>query len=201
MDYFERNSQLIQEISDLIKSRQLVLKKEELIGASYDAKFYSVGNYDSRITSARLFLGLKQYNSFDCSKAYSEMALTQVYGFVNYLKENFPNYLKMMPLFTAVLSDSSGYSGILTEDFSKGNKVSVQQVSIRNLPVLPYHEIFDIEIDCQRAWELEAEHMCFRVGREIKFGDFNSIFNRILNDVSSEMELVKQSTIIIDYKI
>lgn len=167
MYYLERNRAIIRELRKL----WLPQAEQPTTGSSTATKtlFTPVDSFNSSALGREVFVGMKRYqNPLDTFllqfRAPEELAT------ISAIAEYLPDYRDLLPQFYAVLTDTRGEKiGLLMEDFSEGgkNKVSSSSYVPEGLANLFGTDVLEEDF---------VVNMAFRVGGELRFGDFYPFF-------------------------
>lgn len=124
MAYLERNAHLIKELDSL------KIERGQERGKGGNLIFYSLGSYNSTHMDEEVYVGLKQpLKSGERSEANLKDRVIFELAVMQVVSEVFPHWLPRLPLFHGLLVDGENKPlGILTEDFSRNGKSSVDSL-------------------------------------------------------------------------
>lgn len=185
MTYLERNQAIIDEL------RGVRLERGDIVGSSSSMSFTSAGHYRSSVLGNTLYVGLKEYTDPEkCKSSTEARALLELHCICT-VAEQLPHLEVELPVFYGILFDRAGKPlGIVTEDFSKGGKYEVQDMTYDRPELLP-NELGEIFPDMDYY---ELARVCFSVNGQRRLGDFSTSWSNefshkfLMDDVVDQLE-------------
>ncbi len=193
MNYLERNELLLQEVGQQFANG--TFQRGRVIGKSELSKFTSIGSYKSSVAGSDTYVGIKESLKGEDLDIRSEMELARIAVIAKYS----PLLASCLPLFHGFLAGKDDKTMILTEDFSKGGTLRVEQWPYRwaETPdlselcvmnrgstdylslITPWLFLKDELIKLDPALKDEVHDltsMCFIADNRLRLGDFDKMF-------------------------
>lgn len=197
MGYLERNELILKEIKNELKRG--TFQRGEETGKSACTRFIPMGCYESPVVGETVHVGLKESSRFRNQSKRAEMDLAKIAVVAKYI----PSLSFSLPLFHGSLAIGESRVVTITEDFSQGGTIYMEQWHynwakepdlgtsyemvrmgsgetdfLRLFALWSYMKEELTKLDPRLESEVyDLTSMCFAVGDTLRLGDFDQLFS------------------------